>query len=343
MISLRDFLPYLGKRALGSVLVLVGAILLVFLISHVLNPNPAHLWAGARASKSTIAAVVARYHLDQPWWVQLYYFLGQYLTGNFGTDPQSGRSIISEMEFYFPNTLELVLAAMIMIIVMGVGLGYISGMRFRSKTDRLIRVFYLIGWSFPFYLGGFIAILAFSTYLPIFPSGGMYSQTLSPIAHITGVYVLDALIQLKGAALLSGLDHLVLPAGVLALLDFGIVARIMRSSILDARWSTHVKAARAKGQAERQVSSRHIHSNALIDTSTNLAVTFGFLLSGTIVIEEIFAWPGIGYFTYEAIVSVNYPVLVPCVLLFTLGVIVANFIADVFYSLLDPRIALGEG
>ena len=154
---------------------------------------------------------------------------------------------------------------------------------------------------------------------------------------------MDALIQLNGPAVLSGLSHLVLPAGVLALLDFGIVARIMRSSILDARWSTHVKAARAKGLAEGEVRRRHILRNALIDTSTIIAVNFGFLLSGTIVIEEIFAWPGIGYFTYEAIVSVNYPVLVPCVLLFTLGVIIANFIADVFYSLLDPRIALGEG
>jgi peptide/nickel transport system permease protein len=117
----------------------------------------------------------------------------------------------------------------------------------------------------------------------------------------------------------------------------------MRSSILNARWSTHVKAARAKGMAEGEVRRNHILRNALIDTNTIIAVTFGFLLSGTIVIEEIFAWPGIGYFTYQAIVSINYPVLVPCVLLFTLGVIVANFIADVFYSLLDPRIALGEG
>jgi peptide/nickel transport system permease protein len=117
----------------------------------------------------------------------------------------------------------------------------------------------------------------------------------------------------------------------------------MRSSILNKRWSTHVKAARAKGMPEGEVRRNHILRNALIDTNTIVAVTFGFLLSGTIVIEEIFAWPGIGDFTYQAIVSINYPVLVPCVLLFTLGVIVANFIADVLYSLLDPRIALGAG
>ena len=344
MIALRDFLPYLGRRVLGAIGVLIGAMLLVFFISYILNPNPAHLWAGARASKSTIAAVVARYHLNDPWYVQLYYFLQSYVTGNLGDDPQTGKSIISEMAFYFPNTLELVLVSMVMIAVLGVASGYFAGMHFGTKIDHAIRIFYLATWSSPYYLGGFLAILVFSSYIPLFPSGGMYSLTLAnQPAHITGIYILDALIQLNGPAFLSGLQHVFMPAAVLALLDFGLVARIMRSSILNARWSTHVKAARAKGMAEGEVRRNHILRNALIDTNTIIAVTFGFLLSGTIVIEEIFAWPGIGYFTYQAIVSINYPVLVPCVLLFTLGVIVANFIADVFYSLLDPRIALGEG
>jgi peptide/nickel transport system permease protein len=343
LIPLRDFLPYLGKRVLGAIGVLIGAMLLVFFISYILNPNPAHLWAGARASKSTIAAVVARYHLDQPWYVQLYYFLQSYTTGNFGIDPQTGRSILSEMEFYFPNTLELVLVSMVMIVALGVASGYIAGMHFGTKVDHAIRIFYLATWSSPYYLGGFLAILVFSSYVPLFPSGGMFSQTLAPINHITGIYILDALVQLNGQAFMSGIYHVIMPAAVLALLDFGLVARIMRSSILNARWSTHVKAARAKGTPEGEVRRNHILRNALIDTNTIIAVTFGFLLSGTIVIEEIFAWPGIGYFTYQAIVSINYPVLIPCVLLFTLGVIVANFVADVFYSLLDPRIALGEG
>ena len=343
MVSLRDFLPYLGRRVVGAVVVLVGVSLIVFAISHLLNPDPAHLWAGPRASASTIAAVRTQYHLDQPWWVQLYYFFQSYFTGNFGTDPQTGKSIISEITFYFPNTLELVIATMILIVIFGVGLGYISGMRYGSAVDKSIRIFYLTCWSSPYYLGGIIAVLVFTSYIPLFPSGGMFSQTLAPINRVTGIYVLDAIVNLDGGAFLSGLYHLVLPATVLALLEFGIIARIMRSSILDARWSTHVKAARAKGLGEGEVRRNHILRNALIDTNTMIAVTFGFLLSGTIVIEEIFAWPGVGYFTYQAIVSANYPVLVPCVLIFTLGVIIANFVADVFYSLLDPRIALGEG
>lgn len=343
MVSLRDFLPYLGRRIVGAFVVLIGVALIVFFISHVLSPDPAHLWAGARASKSTIAQVVVQYHLNQPWYTQVYYFLQSYATGNFGTDPQTHRSILSEIFFYFPNTLELVITCMILIVALGVGLGYISGMRFGSNTDKAIRIFYLTCWSSPYYLGGILAVLIFSSYIPLFPSGGMNSQTLGSISSITGIYVLDALLQLNGQAFLDGLYHLILPATVLALLEFGIIARIMRSSILDMRWSTHVKAARAKGLEEGEVRRNHILRNALIDTNTMLAITFGFLLSGTIVIEHIFSWPGVGEFTYNAIVAVNYPVLIPCVLIFTVGVVIANFVADIFYSLLDPRIALGEG
>ncbi len=320
---------------------LVGVSLIVFFISHVLSPDPAHLWAGSKARESTIQAVVATYHLNQPLQVQLYYFFATYLTGNFGTDPQTGRSISSELLFYLPNTLELVIASLIIIIVLGVGLGYISGMRFGSKTDSAIRVFYLTTWSTPYFVGAILVILVFASYIPIFPSGGMFSQAIPRIASITGIYVLDALLQANGTALLSGLDHLVLPATTLALLEFSIVARIMRSSILDVRWSTHVKAARAKGLQEGEVRRKHILRNALVDANTIIALTFGWLLSGTIIIEQIFAWPGIGQFTYMAIISVNYPVLVACVMVFTLGVIVANFLADVIYSLLDPRITLG--
>lgn len=321
---------------------LVGVALIVFFISHFLNPNPAVLWAGPRARPETVKAVAAAYHLNDPVLTQLYYYFQGLLTGNFGVDPQTGRSILSEILFYAPNTLELVLASMIIIIVLGVGLGYISGMRFGTRVDSAIRLFYLTTWSTPYYLGAMMAVLVFASYIPIFPSGGNGTVGIS-YTSITGVFVLDSLLQANWPALASGLYHLVLPATTLALLSFGIVPRIMRSSILDTRWSMHVKAARARGLDEGEVRRKHILRNALIDTTTVIATTFGWLFSGTIIVEQIFAWPGIGQFSYTAIVSDNYPVLVACVFVFTLGVIVANFIADIIYPILDPRITLGEG
>jgi peptide/nickel transport system permease protein len=326
----------------GSLFVLLGVALIVFFISHILNPNPALLWAGPKARPETIKAITAAYHLNDPLLTQLYYYFQNLVTGNFGLDPQTGRPILSEILFYAPNTLELVLTSMVIIISLGIGLGYISGMRFGTKLDSAIRTFYLITWSTPYYLGAVVAVLVFSSYIRLFPSGGNGSVGFA-YTPMTGIFVLDALLEANWPALESGLYHLVLPATTLALLSFGIVPRIMRSSILDTRWSTHVKAARARGLQEGEVRRKHILRNALIDTTTVIATTFGWLFSGTIIVEQIFAWPGIGQFSYTAITSANYPVLVACVLVFTVGVIIANFIADIIYPLLDPRITLGEG
>jgi peptide/nickel transport system permease protein len=341
VVDARRFLSYLGRRALGAFIVLLGVAFITFFISHILSPDPSRLWAGPKAHQSTIEAVRARYHLGEPAYLQFYYFLLDLLTANFGIDPVSGQSVLKEILFYLPNTIELVAAAMIVITILGVGLGYIAGMNFGKLTDTAVRVFYLVTWSTPTFLGSIGAVLFFATYVPIFPSGGMYSLTLTPPAPITGVFVLDSLLELNLPAFVSGMYHLALPALTLAILNFGLVTRISRSSILNVRWSTHVKAARAKGLSEDEVHMRHVLRNALIDTNTVVAIMFGWLLSGTVVIEEIFGWPGIGQFAYQAITSVDYPALIPVVLVFTLGVIIANFVADVVYSILDPRIMLG--
>jgi ABC-type dipeptide/oligopeptide/nickel transport system permease component len=342
MISLKDLLRFVVKRIVGSAGALFGVVIIVFLVSHVLTPNPAALWAGPRARPSTVAAVAARYHLNEPITVQFYYFLVDLFSGNFGIDPLTGQTIISEIAFYLPNTLELVLAAMVIVIILGVVLGYYSAMNFSRPLDSTIRVFYLLSWSTPNFLGAIVAILAFSTYLHIFPSGGMYSLTLQPPTRITGIFILDSLITGQIPQFLSGVYYLILPATALAILDFGLITRVARSSILNTRWSPHVKAARARGVPEGDVRVKHILRNSLIDTNTMVAVMFGWILGDTVVIEALFAWPGMGEFAYQAILANNYPAIVPVVLVYTAAVIVANFAADVLYSILDPRIALGE-
>ncbi len=341
MVYAKDLLLLLARRAIGAIWVSLGTIVIIFFISHMLTPNPAHLWAGPRASASTILAVEARYHLNEPLYLQFYYFSLDLLTGNFGVDPLTGQSILSEILFYLPNTLELVLASFIIIIISGVSLGYLAGMRFSTFTDSVIRVIYLVSWATPMYLAAILAVLIFATYIPIFPSGGMYSLSLSPLRTITGVFLLDALLQVNVPAFLSGLQHLALPAAVLAFVNFGLIARTVRSSILNVRWSTHVKTARAKGLTEGEVRRKHVLRNALIDATSVSAIMFGWLLAGTVVVEQLFAWPGLGQFAYQAIAANDYPVLIPIVVVFALGVIAANFAADVCYSLLDPRIVMG--
>jgi len=285
--------------------------------------------------------VAARYHLNEPIYLQYYYFMRDLISGNFGIDPLTGQTILSEIRFYLPNTLELVLFSFAILVVVGVALGYFAGMRFSTFGDSVIRVIYLTSWSAPMYLAAILAILLFAHYIPIFPSGGMYSLSVAPVKSITGFFLVDALLELNLPAFLSGLQHLILPACVLALVNFGLVSRAVRSSILNVRWSTYVKTARAKGLREGEVKRKHILRNALIDATSLSAVLFGWVLTSTVVIEELFAWPGLGQFAYQAIYANDYPVLIPVVVVFTVGVIAANFAADVAYSLLDPRIAMG--
>jgi peptide/nickel transport system permease protein len=342
MVYLRDFLSFLGKRVLATIAIMFGVVIIVFLISHVLNPNPAALWAGAKARVTTVAAIEAQYHLKDPVLVQLYYFIISVFSGNLGTDPVTGQSISSEIWSYAPNTVELVLAALVVTVIMGIFFGYVAGMHFSTKLDSAIRVLYLGTWATPYYLGAIATILIFAVAIPILPSGGMYSLTLNPPPHYTGIFILDSLLALNWPDFVSGIQHLILPSLVLALLDFGIITRVTRSSVLDVRWSTHVKSARARGVPDGEANRRHILRNALIDATTVSAVMFGWMLSGTVIVEEIFNWPGIGQFAYNSILSYDYPVLVPVVIFFTFGVIIANFGADVIYSVLDPRIALGS-
>jgi peptide/nickel transport system permease protein len=341
LVSLGEFLRYVARRGVGAVAVMFGVIITIFLVSHVLNPDPARLWAGARATNAQVELVRATYHLSDPIPNQLYYFIVNLFSGNLGVDPVTKQSISAEIAFYAPNTLELVVVALALTIVTGISLGYIAAMRFSTKLDLVIRLTYLVTWATPYYLGALAAILIFADYIPVFPSGGMFSLTITPPHAYTGVFLLDSLLSLNFDAFVSGLQHLILPAAVLAVLDFGVLTRVTRSSMLDVRWSTHVKSALARGVPEKEVSRRHILRNGLIDANTVSAMMFGWMLSGTVIVEQVFAWPGIGQFAYNAVVTNDYPVLIPVTIFFAFGVVIANFVADVVYSYLDPRIVLG--
>lgn len=340
MIGKKDLVFFIIKRVLFSFFVIIGTIIILFLISHVLSKNPAVLWAGPKAKPSTIAYIVKEYDLNKPLYVQLLIFFQGLFTGNFGIDPVTHQPIASEIFFYFPNTIELVLTALLFIIIFGIGLGYLSAIHFNSKLDDFIRVLYTSAWATPTFLASILAILIFTSYIQIFPSGGMYTPGLTPPPRITGIFVIDSLITGNFQDFVNGVYHLILPALTLAFLNFGIVTRISRSGILNVKWMPYVKNARAKGLDDRRINRSHILRNGLIESNTVIAVMFGWLVTGTVVVEQIFSWPGIGKFAYMAITSDDYPALIYIVVIFTILVIVANLIADILYALLDPRIVL---
>jgi len=343
MIGRKELILFILKRIIFSFFVIIGTIIIIFFISHILSKNPAALWAGPKAKPSTIAYVIKEYGLNKPIYIQLLNFFEGFFTGNFGIDPVTHQPIASEIFYYFPNTIELVITALIFIIIIGIGLGYISAVHFNSKVDDLIRLLYTTAWATPTFLASILAILIFTSYIPILPSGGMYSPSLTPPPRITGIFVIDSLLSGNLADFINGLDHLILPALTLAFLNFGIVTRISRSGILNVKWMPYVKNARAKGVDEKRINRYHILRNGLIESNTVIAVMFGWLVTGTVVVEEIFSWPGIGKFAYNAITSDDYPALIYVVIVFTILVIIANLIADIMYAVLDPRIRLGRG
>ena len=341
MVGRRELTIFILKRILFSFFVIIGTIIIIFLISHTLSRDPAALWAGPKARPSTIAYVTKEYGLNRPLYIQLLNFFEGFFSGNFGTDPVTHQPVASEIFYYFPNTIELVITALIFIIIIGVGLGYISAVHFNSKIDNAIRLLYTSAWATPTFLASILAVLVFTSYIHAFPSGGMYTPGLTPPQRITGIFVLDSLLTGNFGDFVNGLDHLILPSITLAFLNFGIVTRISRSGILNVKWMPYVKNAKAKGVNERSINRNHILRNGLIESNTVIAVMFGWLVTGTVVVEEIFSWPGIGRFAYNAITSDDYPALIYVVIIFTILVIIANLIADIMYAILDPRIRLG--
>jgi ABC-type dipeptide/oligopeptide/nickel transport system permease component len=336
--NLEDLLLFIAKRIALTFPLIIGVTFITFLFSHIMVSDPARLWAGRHASAARIAAIVQLYHLNQPVYVQYYYYLVGIFTGNLGYNPTNGAPILPQILTYFPATLELVLAALVIMIFIGIPLGAIAAAHSGKATDHIIRAFYLSGWATPSFLGALLMSLIFTYYLGIFPSHGMINPSLTPPYPITGMYVLDSLLEGNIPDFVSSLRHLILPASALAFLNFGIATRMTRAAMLEVFPLDYIKSARSKGLKEYVVIYKHALRNALISTVTVLALLTGSLLSGTVVIENIFGWPGIGEYAYEAVVSYNFPVIIAVTVVFSIGVIISNLIADILYAVLDPRV-----
>ncbi len=336
-----DLLLFIAKRILVMFLLVIGVTFITFLFSHVMAPDPARLWAGRRANAARVQEIVALYHLNQPYYIQYWYYLKGIFTGNLGVDPSTGSPILPEILQRLPATLELVLASLVIMVVVGIPLGALAASRNGKATDHLVRGFYLSGWATPSFLGALVLVLVFSYYLNVLPVQGMLTPGISPPQTITGMYVVDSLLTANFPALYSSLQHLILPATSLAFLNFGIATRMTRASMLEVFPLDYVKAARAKGLSEYVVIYKHALRNALVSTVTVLALLAGSLLSGDVVVEEIFGWPGIGAYAFTAVQAENFPAIVAVTVVFSIGVIIANLVADVLYAVLDPKVEWG--
>jgi peptide/nickel transport system permease protein len=335
------FLTYLAKRAAYSVLLIFGVVILTFILSHLVAPNPAYVWAGPHASKLQVQAIANQYHLNQPVLTQLYYYLVSVFTLNLGISPYFKLPVSLLIEIYFPRTLELTFVAMAISIVLGIFSGAFAAFHHEKAGDHGVRAIYLISWCMPPFLVALLLqfFLAYNNH--IFPPTQLADPSLVAPAPITGLISLDALIRGDYTYFYSSLLHLVLPAIALALISFGLITRIMRSSMLDSLRTDYVRTAIMKGVGERKATYVHALKNSLVPVITVISLTFAYLIAGAVVIEDVFSYEGMGWLITQSLYNYDYPTLVASVVVITISVVIINFVADILYATVDPRIRIG--
>jgi len=330
-------LRYLVRRLLLLVPILFGVSLLIFFWIRALPGSPAESLLGERATPQLVQAYRHRYGLDQPIYKQYWAYLKTTLQGDLGVSVASRRRVTYEIKQRFPATVELALAAMLFAITIGVPLGFIAAKKHGGVFDNSSLVLSLIGISIPIFFLAIILKYIFAIRLGWLPSVGRESIT-SEAKHPTNFYILDAIIERDWAALGDSIKHLILPAIALGSIPLAVIARITRAATLDVQNEDYVRTARAKGLPPATVDRRHVFRNALLPVTTIIGLQTGLLLSGAVLTETVFAWPGMGSWLRDAIFNRDYPVLQGGILFLAIVFVFVNLIVDLSYAIINPRI-----
>jgi peptide/nickel transport system permease protein len=299
--------------------------------------DPTSALAGEHATPEMREAVRERLGLNDPLPVQYARFLLRIVQGDLGRSIMTHSPVATELRLFFPATIELALAAMIIAVLVGVPLGALAGYRHNTLIDLGTMLGSLVGVSMPIFWLALMLLWGFGLKLGWFPTTGRIDPEVE-LRTITNLYVLDSLLTGNPQALTNSLHHLALPALALATIPTAFIARITRSAMLDVLGEDYMRTARAKGLRERVVVVQHALKNAMLPVVTVIGLQTGFLLAGAILTETIFAWPGMGRWIVNAIVARNFPVVQAGVLVFALIFVLANLIVDISYAWLDPRI-----
>ena len=332
-------LRFAVRRLFLLVPILIGLSILVFLWIRALPGGPAASILGERATPEAIEQVERQYGLDRPLYVQYVKYVQSLLRGDLGTSIASRRPVSEEIGRRFPATVELAVAAMIFALAFGVPLGFFAAKRHGTWFDQSSLVISLLGISIPVFFLGILLKYVFSVKLGLLPTVGRIDVRLDA-EHPTGFYVLDAILTLNFEAFRSSIEHLILPAIALGSIPLAIIARITRASVLDVQNEDYVRTARAKGLDPRVVDRRHVLRNALLPITTVIGLQVGLLLSGAVLTETVFAWPGMGTWLVGAIEARDFPVLQGGILFLAIVFVLVNLVVDISYGYINPRIRL---
>ncbi|MDO5671974.1 MAG: ABC transporter permease [Actinomycetaceae bacterium] len=333
-------LRYIAIRALISVFLLFGVTVMTFILTNLIPADPVQAALGelAAGDPQIVAQFRANAGLDKPLPVQYGLYLENLLHGDLGVSNQTRLPVAGELSKAFPATVELALVAMTFAVFIGIGMGLWAALRHNRIVDHIIRTVSLVGISIPTFWLGMVVFFVFFYQLGLLPGSGRLDPTVIPPPKITGLYTIDAVMAGQWGVALNALEHLVLPASTLALFTIGLLTRFTRSSVLEVLSADYIRAAKAKGLPPGTIIRDYVMRAALVPVLTMVGLTFGSLLSGTVLVEKIFSWHGLGEYAFMAATKLDLPAVMGVGLIVGFIYIGINFIVDLLYGFIDPRV-----
>jgi len=331
----------IATRLLGSLGAIFGATVLAFVIMRVLPGNPARLILGPLAAPRSVAALNHQIGLDQPIYVQYWRYISHFFTGDWGYSYSDGESVSKLIGERLPATVELGLFSFAITMLAAVGLALLATYRHRPVADRIVRGVSYVGFGTPpFFLALILLIVFFSTFhlLPG-PEGRLGVQATPPPA-ITRMYTIDALLHGQLGTFWEALEHLLLPAVALGISSFSFIVRLLRANLLEVSREPFITVARGKGLRRWTAFRRHALPNAFLPTLTAGGLVLGEFLAGSVLIERVFNWPGIGSLVFDAIVKQDYAIVQTFILLSAVMFVIVNLVVDLLYAVIDPRVRI---
>lgn len=335
---------YVLRRAFFAVVVLLSVMTITFVLSHSVGGDPIYAWLGKAAGlhPELAKAYAEKYHLRDPIYVQYYYYLLNLLQGNLGFSPSRNflpvTQVIAET---LPYTLQIAIFAILITLGLGIFLGVVSARYHHTIVDGAIRAFYFAGYASPPFFIALTLLIMFTYLLGLLPGGGAYDPNLTRPDWITGLPIVDGLLEGNLTYVRSALVHVILPSGALAITTFGIVTRVLRSSLLEIMHANYIRTARAKGLSENTVFYKHGLRHAMIPVVSLSSLVVTWIITGTIFVENIFSYPGMGRYVVQALNGQDYPGILATTVVFALVIVTANLVADILYAVVDPQVRLG--
>ena len=299
--------------------------------------DPARAAAGQGASKERVSEIRKEFGLDLPVYIQIYRYFGRIINLDLGKSISTKKDVLDEIILYLPASMELVVSAMFINIFFGILIGIYSAVKPRQIIDKLSNIITILGMGLPIFWVGIISQLLFYKILDIFPYGGRLPAGINPPAHQTGSYIIDSLLTGDIGLLSISLHHLILPAFIMSLPELAVTVRIMRNSILNVLNKDYIVTAKAKGLNKNRILFVHALKNAIMIPISLFGMQTGWILGGTLLVESVFSWGGLGFLAYTAIYKRDFPIIIGVTLVISTCFVVCNTTVDVIHKIIDNR------